>query len=240
MSDIIRSHRDGAVAGITIDRPAEGNLLSIDMVRALTAAFRAAAKTDAKVIVLRTTGTDFCRGRDGAGSPPSPTALKMRANVCEPILDAYDAIANAPQPVVAAVQGVAHGFGCAIAGACDISIAADNARFKLPEMEKNLPPTLAISALMPRTPRKALTWMVYSMEEIDAATAVQLGIVSAVVPADGLDAAVTKLVAAMTSRSMESLIAVKDFFRSATLMEPRGIADYAGNLLASVLSSAGK
>jgi enoyl-CoA hydratase len=240
MTDIIRSHRDGAVAGITIDRPAEGNLLTIEMVQALTAAFRAAAKTDAKVIVLRTAGPDFCRGRDGAGTPPSPTALKMRANVCEPILDAYDAIANAPQPIVCAVQGMAHGFGCAIAGACDISIAASNARFKLPEMEKNLPPTLAISALMPRTPRKALTWMVYSMEEIDAATAVQLGIVSTVVPADGLDAALSKLVASMTSRSTESLVAVKDFFRSATLMEPRGIADYAGNLLASVLSSAGK
>jgi len=240
MTNVIQMSRDGAVAGITIDRAAEGNLLTIEMVREMTAAFRAAARSDAKVILLRTTGADFCRGRDNTGVPPSPTALKMRANVCEPILDAYDAIANAPQPVVCAVQGAAHGFGCAIAGACDISIAADNARFKLPEMEKNLPPTLAISALMPRTPRKALTWMVYSMDELDASTALQVGIVSAVVPAAQLDGAVSKLLATMTSRSVEALVAVKDFFRSASLMEPRGVADYAGNLLASVLTSAGK
>jgi len=240
MTNVIQMSRDGAVAGITIDRAAEGNLLTIEMVREMTAAFRAAARSDAKVILLRTTGADFCRGRDNTGVPPSPTALKMRANVCEPILDAYDAIANAPQPVVCAVQGAAHGFGCAIAGACDISIAADNARFKLPEMEKNLPPTLAISALMPRTPRKALTWMVYSMDELDASTALQVGIVSAVVPAAQLDGAVSKLLATMTSRSVEALVAVKDFFRSASLMEPRGLADYAGNLLASVLTSAGK
>jgi enoyl-CoA hydratase len=238
MNEIIRASRDGMVANITIDRPAEGNLLTIDMVRALTAAFRAAGKSDAKVIVLRSLGPDFCLGRDNAGTPPSPTALKMRANVCEPILDAYDAIANAPQPVVCAVQGAALGFGCAIAGACDISIAAVNARFKLPEMEKNLPPTLAISALMPRTPRKALTWMVYSMEELDASMALQFGIVSAVVPAAQLDTVVSKLITNMTARSREALITVKDFFRTASLMEPRGVADYASNLLASVLTSA--
>jgi enoyl-CoA hydratase len=238
MNEIIRASRDGMVANITIDRPAEGNLLTIEMVRALTAAFRAAGKSNAKVIVLSSTGPDFCRGRDNAGTPPSPTALKMRANVCEPILDAYDAIANAPQPVVCAVQGAALGFGCAIAGACDISIAAVNARFKLPEMEKNLPPTLAISALMPRTQRKALTWMVYSMEELDASMALQFGIVSAVVPAAQLDTAVSKLITNMTARSPEALIAVKDFFRTAPLMEPRGVADYASNLLASVLTSA--
>jgi len=240
MTNVIQTSRDGAVAGITIDRAAESNLLTIEMVREMTAAFRAAARSDAKVILLRTTGADFCCGRDNTGVPPSPTALKMRANVCEPILDAYDAIADTPQPVVCTVQGAAHGFGCAIAGACDISIAADNARFKLPEMEKNLPPTLAISALMPRTPRKALTWMVYSMDELDASTALQVGIVSAVVPAAQLDGAVSKLLATMTSRSVEALVAVKDFFRSASLMEPRGVADYAGNLLASVLTSAGK
>jgi enoyl-CoA hydratase len=240
MTDVIRTNRNGAVAGITIDRAAEGNLLTVEMVRELAAAFRSAAASDAKVIVLSSTGADFCRGRDNTGVPPSPTALKMRANVCEPILDAYDAIADAPQPVVCTVQGAALGFGCAIAGACDISIAADNARFKLPEMEKNLPPTLAISALMPRTPRKALTWMVYSMEELDAATALQIGIVSAVVPAAQLDTALSKLLATMTSRSPEALVAVKDFFRTASLMEPRGVADYGANLLASVLTSAGK
>ncbi len=108
--------------------------------------------------------------------------MAMRRNVTEPILNVYDEIAAAPQPVVCAVQGLAHGFGCAIATACDISIAADGARFKLPEMEKDLPPTLAISAMMARVPRKALTFMVYSMTEIDAHTALQLGIVSAVVP----------------------------------------------------------
>ena len=234
----IKSANAGAVATLTIDRATEGNTLTVEMLGELATAVRAAAATDAKVIVLRSNGPDFCRGR--APGAPSPTAMKMRANVCEPILDVYDAIAGARQPIVAVVQGRAHGFGAAMAGACDLTIAAGDATFRLPEMEKDLPPTLAISALMARVPRKALTWMVYSMEEIDAQTALQLGFVSMVVPLADLNGALDKLIAAMTARSPEALIAVKDYFRVAPYMEPRGAADYGANLLAAVLSSAGK
>ena len=237
---IVTSARDGAVATITLDRPQEGNLLSVEGVRELAAAFRAAGQSDAKVIVLRGNGADFCRGRDPKGGAPSPTAMKMRANVCEPILDAYDAMANARQPILGVVQGMAHGFGAAVAGACDLAIAHEGACFRLPEMERDLPPTLAVSALMPRVPRKALTWMVYSMDELDAQTALQIGIVSKVAPPAQVESEVAKLLATMTARSPESLVAMKDFFRVAPQMEPRGMADYAANLLAGVLSSAGK
>src|ERR1700677_916386 len=212
-------------------------MLTVEMVGELSAAFRAAGRSDAKVIVLRANGPDFCRGRSPGA--PAPTAMKMRAAVCDPILDVYDAMAGVRQPVVAVVQGRAHGFGAAVSGACDLTIAADNARFRLPEMEKDLPPTLAISALMARVPRKALTWLVYSMEEIDAHAALQLGIVSTVVPPGDLERALEKLLAVMTVRSPEALNAVKDYFRVAPYMEPRGAADYGANLLAAVLSSAG-
>ena len=237
---IIKSGSDGAVATITLDRAPEGNLLPVDGVIALAAAFRAASATDAKVIVLRGNGADFCRGRDPKGGPPSPTAMAMRQNVCEPILDAYEAMAGARQPIVGVVQGAAFGFGAAIASVCDITIAHDTARFKLPEMQVNLPPTLAISALMPRVARKPLAWMVYSMDELDAAAARDIGIVSKVAPGPQVESEVAKLLATMTARTPESLIAVKDFLRSAPHMEPRGMADYGANLLAAVLSSAAK
>jgi enoyl-CoA hydratase/carnithine racemase len=235
----ITSARDGAVVTIALDRASEGNLLPVDGVRELAAAFRAASATDAKVIVLRGNGVDFCRGR-GGGGPPSPTAMKMRTNVCEPILDVYEAMSSAHQPIVGVVQGVAFGFGCAIASVCDITIAHDTARFKLPEMEKDLPPTLAMSAVMPRVPRKVLAWMVYAMDELDAHAAHQVGIVSKVAPETMVEWEVEKLLKTMTARSPEALVAVKDFIRSAAHMEPRGMADYGANLLAGVLSSAGK
>ncbi len=236
----VTSSRDGAVVTITLDRPAEGNLLPVDGVRELTAAFRAASAGDAKVIALRGNGADFCRGRDPRGGPPSPTAMTMRANVCEPILDAYDAMLNARQPIVGVVQGAAFGFGSAIASACNVTIAHDTARFKLPEMEKDLPPTLAMSALVPKVPRKAIAWLVYSMVELDAKAAQQIGMVSKVAPSAQVEGEVAKVLATMTARAPEALVAVKDFLRAAPHMEPRGMADYGANLLASVLSSAGK
>src|SRR5436190_18288626 len=238
MTDYIRSSREGAVATITIDRPADGNVLTLDMLRALTAAIRAAAASDAKVIALRSTGADFCRGRDGKGGPTNPTALVMRDQVLQPILDVYDALNGAPQPVVCAVQGAAYGFGCATAAACDVTIAADVAKFRLPEMSHDLPPTLAISALMPKVPRKPLAYMVYAMPELDAATALQLGIVSAVVPLAALDANVDEVLRTMTARSPAALTAVKDYLRSAPMMEPRGAAAYGVALLSGVLTSA--
>jgi enoyl-CoA hydratase len=239
MTSVITASRDGAVATLTI-AGAEGNLLSLDDVRALTAALRAAAASDAKAIVLRAAGPDFCRGRGGGAGGASPTAVQVRRNVCEPILDAYAAIESAPQPVIALVQGAAHGFGAAVASACDIAIAADNARFKLPEMAHDLPPTLAMSALLPRVPKKALAWLVYSMEEIDAERALALGIVSAVAPLAALDRALAKLLATMTARSSTALVAVKEFLRAAPSMEPQGMASYAATLLSGVLASAGK
>src|SRR5215813_1444181 len=95
MTDPIRMTRDGAVAAITIDRAADGNVLTTEMLRALTAAIRAAAATDAKVITLRTAGADFCRGRDPKGGPANPTALVMRDQVLQPILNVYAALNEA-------------------------------------------------------------------------------------------------------------------------------------------------
>ena len=82
--------------------------------------------------------------------------------------------------------------------------------------------------------------MVYSMEEIDARTAWDVGIVSKVVAADQIGGSVAELTSLLTARSREALVAVKDYLRSAPMMDPRGAADYAGNLLCAVLSSAGR
>jgi enoyl-CoA hydratase len=240
MSEQIRSSRDGMIVTITIDRAAEGNVLTLQMLRALAARIKDAGLSDAKVIALRSAGADFCKGRDPKGGPDNPTALVMRDEILQPILDVYDALNNVPQPVVCAVQGAAYGFGCAMATAADITIAAEGATFKLPEMTHNLPPTLAISALMPKVPRKAIAWLVYTLAEIDAKTALSLGMVSAVVPKAELDRAVNDTIASMTSRSSAALVAVKDYLRSAATMEPRGAAAYGVALLAGVLTSAGK
>lgn len=246
----LSSHRRGSLQVFTIERESEGNQLTLGMISALAGAIRAAGQQDISAILILSQGSDFSLGRDtrpaappaATGAPATTgaapaTALSMRSGMTSPILDVYDAIAGAAVPVIARVQGRALGFGCALATACDITIAADVARFQLPELEKNLPPTLAVSAMMARVPRKALTWMVYSMQQIDAQAALSLGIVSQVVPLAQLDDACEQIAAGLAQRSRPALVAVKDYFRSAPGMDARAASDYAANLLATVFSS---
>ena len=239
---IVTSTRDGAVATITLDRAAEGNLLSVDGVRELAAAFRAAGAE-------RRQGDRAARQRRRLLPRPRPEGRRALADRHE---DAHQCVRADPRRLrrhgecapADRRRGAGRGASVsarAIASACDLTIAHDSARFSLPEMEKDLPPTLAVSALMPRVPRKALAWMVYSMDELDARAAQQIGIVSKVVPAAQVEGEVAKLLATMTARTPEALVADEGLLpRRPPHMEPRGMADYAANLLAAVLSSAGK
>jgi len=81
-----------------------------------------------------------------------------------------------------------------------------------------------------------------AIEDVDLTSSLSQGWVTATmtITQENLELAVAKLIATMTARTPEALVAVKDFLRSAPHMEPRGMADYGANLLASVLSSAGK
>lgn len=104
-------------------------------------------------------------------------------------------------------------------------------------MEKDLPPTLAMSAMIRRVPEKALAYLVYGMEEIDAEAARTLGLVSAVFPGEHLEKASARLTRAMRQRSRPALVAVKDYLRVAPGLTQRAARDFAGNLLATLLSS---
>lgn len=241
MADFILYEHVGAVARLTINRPGNGNLLTLNMIGELARHIRSAsAAQSTKVIVLESAGSDFSRGRDPSGNPEAATALQVRDELIRPILDLYTAIAEAEPPVLAIVQGPALGLGCALATVADLTLAADTARFRLPEMEKNLPPTLAISAMMSRVPRKGLAHLVYAMNEINAHEALALGLVGSVVPMAELPDARDRLLALLTARSRAALCAVKDYMRSALAMDARGASDYAAALLASVLSSTGR
>jgi enoyl-CoA hydratase/carnithine racemase len=240
MAEAIVIHRDGRVARITLNRPETGNTLTLEMIRQLAERLSdAGADPTTKVVVVRGAGEDFCRGRDPGPKRegPPPSALEVRQRIIEPILAVYSAIREVPVPVVSVVTGAAIGFGCALAGAADVTIVSERSRFALPEMRGDLPPTLAISALMERVPMKALAYLVYSTTEIDAATALSLGLVSRVIPHPELESEVGRFLDGLTQRSVPALAAVKQYLGSARRMEPDAAAGFAGHLLANVLSS---
>lgn len=245
MSDPFIIDAAGPVARITLNRPQEGNVLTLDAVRALSKTIvELGAPADRRAVLLAGAGSDFCLGRDtkgvssGGGSGERPTALQLRAGLIAPILDLYRALRETPVPVIAIVQGRSFGLGCALVSACDVAIAAGSARFKLPEMEKDLPPTLAMSAMLQRVPPKTIAYLVYSMAEIDASVARMAGIVSHVVPESELAKAGDELGTVLSRRAPAAVRAVKEYLRSAIYMDASGAADLAGISLANVLASA--
>ena len=237
MPDIL-TKQDGPILRITLNQPKRGNAVTDDMVRKLSQLIRNAPKKS-DVVVLRGAGKDFCVGRAGMGARPAvePTAYTRR-KFSDVVFDAYGAMRNCPIPIVCVVQGGAHGFGCAIAAACDVTIASDAAKFSVPEMAHQIMPTMVMSSFVDRVPRKAMAYLVYSMFEVSPERALSYGIVSDVVPAAQLEAHVKKLIDAMLKAPRISLTAAKEYVRTGPDMPVAGAIEYARNLHATINSAA--
>ena len=229
MPDIL-TKQDGAILHITLNRPERGNAVSDEMVAELTGIIEGAEKS-ASVVVLRGAGADFCVGRAVMGSTPKqdPDALERRT-FSDVVFNCYGAMRNAKIPIIAVVQGRALGFGCAIAAACDITLASDKAMFQVPEMAHNILPTMVMSSFIDRVPRKALSYLVMSTNVVSAERALSYGIVSDVFPAAKLDDAVEAFVAAVLKAPPIAVKGVKEFTRVAYDMPTPGAIDYARNL----------
>jgi enoyl-CoA hydratase len=238
MADDILVKQDGPILRITLNAPDRGNAVTDDMVIRLTKMIGEAAKTS-DIVVLRGAGKDFCVGRAGMGARPEvePTAFARR-NFSDVVFDAYGAMRNCPIPIVCVVQGGAHGFGCAIAAACDITIASDAAKFSVPEMAHQIMPTMVMSSFVDRVPRKAMAYLVYSMFEVSPERALSYGIVSDVVPAAQLESHVKKLTDAMLKAPRNSLTAAKEYVRTGPDLPTAGAVEYARNLHATINSAA--
>ena len=223
------------VVTVTLDRPERGNRVTNDMVKELTALLQSADET-AQAIVFRGAGEDFCLGRDVMGGEPKVEAYDLRT-LNEAVFDCYAAFRNSKIPVVGVAQGRALGFGCALAAICDITLATPESRFALPEMGHNIMPTMAMSSLVDRAPRKAALYLTYSTEEIDAGTALAWGLVSRIVPSADLDDAVAHLTRTMAAAPLPANRAVKEYAGRAFTMDIAAAIDFAQNLHATINSS---
>ena len=240
-NDAFRVEEDRArhIATLRLSRGASGNKLLASEMPELGRTIRALGSDKAfKLVLVRGEGPHFCQGRapDPAGTAPT-TALGIRGKITDPILGVYADIRETPVPVIAVVQGEAKGFGCAFVAGCDLAIAADNSNFSFPEFDHNLPPTLAMSAMLHKVTPKRLLHLIYTRRSIGAAEALSLGLLSEVAPLAELDAAVEKTVAHFTDRNRAAIAGVKEYMNAALYADPAVASRLAANILASVLSS---
>lgn len=240
MSDGFRFERDGAIGRLTLSRPDKGNMLTLGMAKEVAALITEAGTDESlHAIAVRGEGDDFCKGRDPDGAPEGKptTAVEMREALVEPLLGIYTAVRGADIPVVSGVQGLVTGLGCGFTAISDVTIAADNAQFALPEMRANLPPTLAMLSHLDRVPPKSLLHMVYSTDLIDAERAVAIGLVGDVVPLADLDEAMETLLGKLANYERASVVTCKQYLKRAKQADYTTANDLAGNMLAVVLSS---
>ena len=213
MTDEVKiAQQDEGVLEIVLNRPEQGNALTPAMAKVIMTALRE-LDSETRAVLLRAAGPDFCTGRSGTmpGAGSRATALDLRGMVSDPVLNFYAALREIPVPLIVAVRGRAAGVGCAIAALADVAIAADSARFQVPEMNHDIAPTLVMNALADRLPRAATARLVLTRDAVGAEEAKALGLVGVVVADEGLEGETARVVAQLCGNSVPTVRAVKAF-----------------------------
>jgi 2-(1,2-epoxy-1,2-dihydrophenyl)acetyl-CoA isomerase len=179
--------RARGVQTITLNRPDALNSFNASMKRELLEVLKAAARdTDVRCLILTGAGRAFSAGQD-LKERQAPGAADLADELREHYNPIVRGLRRLEKPVIAAVNGVAAGAGCSLAIACDIIIAADNARFIEVFAKVGLVPDTGSTWFLPRLIGYArAAEMVFTAEPVDASTAERIGLVNRVVPSERL------------------------------------------------------
>jgi len=206
------------VATVTIDRPAVHNAFDDQTIAALTALLGdLGADTSARVVVLRGAGRHFSAGADlnwmrrMADYDEAENVADARA-----LAALLDTLARLPQPTVAVVQGAALGGGSGLVAACDMVIAAADARFAFSEVRLGLIPAVisphALAAIGARAARRYFL----TAEQFGADEALRMGLVHEVCPVEELDARAEKLIAMLAANPRQAMAEAKRLIADVT------------------------
>ena len=204
---IVEQCGDGIVQ-IRLNRPERLNALGVDMVAALEHAVAGAIASHARVLLVRGTGRAFCAGADLKERRTMDEATRLTHN--RAINSAVDALAAAPMPTIAVINGLALGGGCEIAIACDLRIAAEDTQIGLTEARVGAIPGAGGTQRLPRLigAARALELMLLG-EPISTKRAEEIGLVNAAVAADKLDEHAQRVATVLASRSPSGAQTIK-------------------------------
>jgi enoyl-CoA hydratase/carnithine racemase len=173
------------VARVTLNRPERRNALSLALMQELISCLRTIGETgDVRAVVLAAAGKVFSSGHDlSEMRGRSINDYRRLFDVCVEMMTAIQSI---PQPVIAEVHGMATAAGCQLVAACDLAVAAEEARFATPGVRIGLFCSTPMVALTRAIGRKRALEMLLTGAPIDARTAAEWGLVNRVVPASQL------------------------------------------------------
>lgn len=218
--------RQGSIATVTVNRPQALNALNADTLKELGQAFAELGADDAVSVVILTGAGEkaFVAGAD-ISFMKDLTAIEARKFA---LLgqEVFNTIENLPQPVIAAINGFALGGGCELAMACDIRIAAENAKFGQPEVSLGVPPGFAGTQRLPRIVGKGRAKeLLYTAEMIDAQEAYRIGLVNKVTTGEELLAAAVKMATKIAAKGQVAIRLTKSAVNQGLEMDSaRGMA----------------
>src|SRR5271167_259849 len=204
--------RRGSVAFLTLNRPSQYNALSEQMLAALHAALdELGSDTAVRAVVLGGAGKAFCAGHDlkQMKANPSREYYQRLFDDCSRLMMRIQTL---PQPVIARVHGIATAAGCQLVAACDLAIAAADARFAVSGINVGLFCATPSVALARNVGRKSAFEMLVTGGFIDAPTAAQRGLINRCVAADALDEEIGDLAASIAAKPPSVIAAGKALF----------------------------
>jgi enoyl-CoA hydratase/carnithine racemase len=235
---VLLSTSSAGVLDITLASPESGNRIGAALSEALIKAFTE-LPSNTRVVRLSAQGPDFCLGRESAipQTDQFVTAADLKSVVTSPITRLYDVLKAVPVPVLSLVRGRASGAGCALACLADLTICTDDAVFDVPEMERGVPPTLVMAALLRRIPIRTVAQLVLAQQRYVGHAALAAGIATQVTTANALTAEADLITDKIVSCSVETVQAVKTFLREAPEMPLHGASAFAEYICATALST---
>lgn len=209
---VIEARDARGVVTLTMNRPANFNALSEEMLAALQAALdRVAQDGSARVVVLAANGKAFCPGhnlKEMIATPQLAYYQQLFAQCSRMML----AIQKLPVPVIARVQGIATAAGCQLVAQCDLAVASTDASFAVSGVNFGLfCSTPSVPLLRNVAPKQAMEMLVTG-DFISAQQALERGLVNRAVAPDQLDAEVEKLVSSILQKPRAALAMGKELF----------------------------
>jgi methylglutaconyl-CoA hydratase len=223
----------GRILSITLNRPQRRNALTSAMIHELTLALRTAEDSQAGIVVLRGAGEHFCSGLDLSElRAMAGRSLEEHRLDSMNIAELFRTLYSLSLPSIAVVRGAALAGGMGMATLCDFTLASEEARFGYTEVKIGFVPAIVSSFLLLQVGEKQARDLLLSGRIIEAAEAHTIGLITRVVPAANLDAAVSELVTSLLANSPCSMRATKH------LLHRQEIERLSRNLRAAVNTNA--
>ena len=220
------------IATLRLDRPRQLNALSVsvlsDLQRQLDELSR---EPELRCVIVAASGRAFCAGHDLEEMRRTPT-LEYYRSLFAQCSRFMQSIRSLPVPVIAQVQGIATAAGCQLVGSCDLAIASQDARFAVSGINVGLFCSTPAVALSRNVSTKRAFDMLVTGRFIDAATALDWGLINEVVPAAELEAATVRKASEIASKSPAAVRHGKAMFYRQQAMPLEEAYAYAGEIMA--------